>query len=362
MIKGRRPPVSSTPVQLIIDTDAGVDSALAIIWLFNQRAYAVELLGITTVAGNTSVAHATHNVLMVLDSVRQPHIPVIMGAAAPLSQPKSTMPVLAQGPEGMEFAGGQPSYDLSTLSNDVGEFYYRMAHAHPGATVVSLGPLTNLAQVVARYPAEMRRFGQIVVLGGARYGGDQTPVAEYNFWQDPEAAEQVLAADLPVTIVPLDAYSNFTITEKDQEQLLQKGPPSIRRIGAALQNYWNAQAGLNGDTTVALPDVAAMMYAVDPQFARSVEPALVKIVTGQGMARGQSVMGFSHDERVPMIADEAEIKELVAKAFSGTDFDMTSALGAILAREPQNAQVVLDFQPGSMHTSFMEGLTAEQAV
>lgn len=344
------------PIQMVVDTDAGVDDALAITWLLSQMDYPVEVLGFTTVAGNTTVENVTNNVLTLLDALRRPDIPVVVGASAPLSQPLSHAPSFFHGPDGLWFVGALNPHDLSYLPNDVPEFFYQVAHTHPGAKLVALGPLTNLAQAVTRYPDEMRRFEEIIILGGAKRGGNYTPVAEFNFWQDPEAVEQVLAADLPLTLVPFDAFSKFAILQDDIDQLMQKGTPAVQLLAKTLQHYSNVKIQQRGHTVISIPDVAAVMYAVDPNFGKIVESAFVKIVTEQSPARGQSIIGITMREKLPMVVDDKELNALFNQALSEPDFNWDAAWSTISTGKPENAKIVLDIQQQSMHANFMRGL------
>lgn len=346
-----------TPVQLIIDTDAGVDDATAIAWLLSQSRYPVEILGFTTVAGNSSVENVTNNVLTLLDVAERSDIPVVMGATQPLSQTLSQTPSLIHGPDGFWFTGMAHPHDLSILANDVPEFYRQMAVSSPGATLVALGPLTNLAKAVERYPSEMRQFGEIVILGGARHGGNQTPVTEFNFWQDPEAAELVLSSGLPITLIPLDAFSQFTITQENIDDLSQDGTSLAQLVATPLQLYSEVLTGFGGERFVAVPDATAVMYAANPHFRKEVKPALVKIMTTPGLARGQSIIGFTFSEKITMIASDDELSSLANQTFTDPDFDLESALGTIAGRELENAQVVIGIKQRWMRRNFMRGLS-----
>ncbi|MBK8047312.1 MAG: nucleoside hydrolase [Anaerolineales bacterium] len=328
------------PLNLIVDTDPGVDDATAITWLFSQRRAPVRVLGIVTMAGNTSLYNATNNMLTLLEALGQNTTPVTMSAASPLVQPLSRTGYFLHGPDGLWFLGYQHPHDLSGVPTDAAGYYCSAVAAHPGVTVLALGPLTNLANAVTRCPEVMRTAGRIIVLGGAKAGGNKTPDAEYNFWQDPEAANIVFTARLPVQFLPLDTFSRVTMTGKEAERLAASRNPTVRLIAPAIVQYVAAQAQNTGIAT--LPDAVAAVYAVNPTIG-ALQSSLVQMVLDEGKARGQSIIGLSVAERVAMIADDAELSGLADRAFAyppDPNFDMQAELGAILAREPDNGLLV----------------------
>lgn len=341
-------------LQLVVDTDTGVDDAAALAWLLTQEHRPVEVLGITTVAGNASVDNATNNVLTVLDVVGRTDIPVIMGAAAPLVQTHSHIGSFLHGPDGLWFVGWQNPHDLSGLPTDVAAFYRDTALANPGATLLALGPLTNVAQAIDQYPAEMALYSQIIVLGGAKYGGNTSPVAEFNIWQDPEAAEIVLTSGLPVTLLMMDAFNQFSLDQDDIEELMTDGTAAGQFLAVPLQIYAGVQME-QGEAAV-LADVTAAIYLLRTNLGVE-ESALTKIADGEGLARGQTVVGLTMSERITMIADDAELSALADQAFFDPNFDFEAAVGAILMREPDNTLVIRDINERLMRRLFMRELT-----
>jgi purine nucleosidase len=146
-------------IDVIIDTDAGVDDATAIAYFLSQKTQPVQLLGITAVAGNTAVENSANNALTLLETANL-STPVVVGAAQPLSRTLSHTGKLIHGPDGLWFVGAAHPHDLSTLSHDVPAFYYQMAQQHPGATLIALGPLTNVARAIQQNPQAMRNFSK----------------------------------------------------------------------------------------------------------------------------------------------------------------------------------------------------------
>jgi pyrimidine-specific ribonucleoside hydrolase len=349
------------PLKLVIDVDTGVDDAAGIVWLFSQTQYPLEVLGFTTVAGVTTVDNVTNNLLTLLDVLGQADIPVVMGAAAPLVQPLSFTGAGLHGPDGLWGVGFQNPHDLNTDPRvrhdvDVPAFYCEITQTHSNVTLLAEGPLTNLAHALDQCPQGIQSFERIIILGGAKLGGNRTPVAEFNIWQDPEAASQVLSAGLPITLITYDAFDTFTLTEKDVEKLQEKGDDAVKLVAGPLQAYLQAQI-LNG-VSPSVPDVTAYIYTMDPSLGTA-EPGLVKVVPGPRLVRGQTVIGFGQF-KVPMIADDAELSNLVYQLFFDPNFgpdQFAQAIFQIMTREPDNAQVVLDIDEHEMYKSFMHTMT-----
>jgi inosine-uridine nucleoside N-ribohydrolase len=206
--------------------------------------------------------------------------------------------------------------------------------------MLALGPVTNIAQAVQLCPDTMKMVGRLFILGGAKFGGNKTPVAEFNFWQDPEAAQIVLNAGLPTSVVLLDAFTDPTVVQKELDKLFAKATPAIQFLAPAIQQYANIQITNAG--AAGIPDAVAAVIALDAEEGRR-QSALVKMVLEQSLARGQSIVGLTTSERLAMIANDAELSALAERAFAyppDPTFDLQQAFGAILMREPDNAQVV----------------------
>lgn len=352
------------PTRVVIDTDMGVDDATAVAWLLTQTKFPVEVRGITTVAGNTTVENATNNVLTILDVTGHTDtISVTIGASAPLSQTQSGTGALVHGPDGLWFAGLSNPHDLSGLPTDASTSICN--NAAPDVKLIALGPLTNVARAVAECPTQMQQYAEIIILGGAKHGGNISPLAEFNFWADPEAADQVLRAGLMPIIIHRDTFDTFTVNQDDIDDLATDGTPAGQFLAAILQMYFNVNAGIIGATEASIPDVAAIMVAVNlEQFVKQQQPALVKMIPGivgepepERLARGISVIGFDISEKIPMIANDYVLSQLAYRAFTEPGFDLQAELGLILMSEPDNATIVTDIHERAMHRLFMRYLT-----
>jgi len=354
------------PINLVIDADPGVDDATALVWLFYQTTYPVNVLGIGTVLGNTTPLNGANNALTVLDAVGRRDIPVAVGSPEPLSQPLNLGPWLGlrspaflHGPDGLWQIGQQHPHIPSDFDKrDVPTFYRDIANAHPGATLLVLGPLTNIAQAFARYPDAMQRFGRIVIGGGARNGGNRTPSAEYSFWQDPEAVSQVLSASRrpPIVILPMDAFQQFSMTLDDVRDLCDRGRDGLRLICPALAQFVSNQINPPvGRSRAWIPDVATAMYALDASLGKT-QTGLVRIITGNDRMRGHTEIALTLFERITMISSDSELNQLTEVALSDPA-SLPAKIGELLVRAPDNAGIVVDINEMAMHKIFRRAVT-----
>lgn len=348
-------------VKVIIDTDPGVDDAAALIWLLSQQRYPITPLGIVTVAGNTSLANATNNALVVLSWLGRSDVPVVPGADAPLSPVRlSTTGKLIHGPDGLWGLGGTATQALPSPDPRSADAFYCDALLGREAEILVMvfGPFTNVAKAMnaADCGVDWSQV-RIVGLGGAKVGGNHTPVAEYNMWQDPDAAIVVLNKGAQLTLVTLDGFSQFTVGPAMLKVLERTGVPAIRALLPALQFYL---AALSGAGDPALPDPVAAMVALDPRLGPG-RPGLVRVL-GSAVpeyVRGQTVIALDVTERLAMAGD-ARLSALVDKVFQfppDPNFNFLAEVAALLRENPPNATVVTDVLAQHMRRIFMQGVT-----
>jgi purine nucleosidase len=296
-------------VRVILDTDAGVDDAVAI--AFAAASSELEVVALTTVAGNAPVDLCTRNVLL-LSELLWPRVPppVAAGAARPLDRPLETAPEV-HGEDGL--GGGRGSLPEPGLAPDpraAHRLILEEARAGPGETVlVATGPLTNLALALAEDEPGFRALRAIVVMGGAFAApGNTGPVAEFNFYVDPVAADRVLAAGLPLTLVPLDVTTRAPLLRSDVPALASPPPAGasgdlrgiLSRALDFYMSYQRTESGLDGGY---MHDPMAVAAAIDPAIIRS-RPEPVGVVA-DGPDRGRSIT--AEDGRAPVaVAREVE--------------------------------------------------------
>ena len=358
---------AQAPIDLVIDADPGVDDAAALVWLLYQTNYPVNVRGIGTVMGNTTALNGANNILAVLDALGRRDIPVAVGASEPVSQPLDPgpwlglrTPALLHGPDGLWQIGVYHRHRLSDFDRrDAPTLYRDLANAHPGATLLALGPLTNLAHAFSRYPDAMRLYGRIIIGAGAKYGGNRTPSAEYSLWQDPEAAHQVLSAQPgpPIIMLPLDTFQQFSMTPDEVRPLCERGRAGLRLICPALEAFVASQlTELVGRNRAWIPDVATTIFAVDSSLG-STRSGLIKVITGNGMMRGHTEIALTVLERATLIGLDNELNWLTELALLDPG-NFPARLVALLSREPDNASVVVDIDEQAMHDLFQQAVTA----
>jgi inosine-uridine nucleoside N-ribohydrolase len=257
----------------LIDTDPGIDDALAL--LFAWGSPELRVAAITTVAGNVPVDDATRNLhrLLALRAIDPPP-PIARGAAAPLARELVTA-TRYHGADGLGELSDWPSITPASSPRTAAELIVETARAAAEPlTLIALGPLTNVALALARDASALRRLTRVVAMGGAvDVPGNVTPTAEFNLHVDPEAADRVLSAGLRLDLVPLDATRQAVVGRAAFERALARRPgPLADRIAAFTRR------GFGGD---AVPGLGEMVLHDPLAVAAALDPALV----GWGPAR-----------------------------------------------------------------------------
>jgi purine nucleosidase/pyrimidine-specific ribonucleoside hydrolase len=252
-------------IATLIDTDPGIDDALALLLAWNSPELAVE--AITTVAGNVPIATATQNLDRLLTLRRPAPAPRVgVGAAAPLARPLWTAERY-HGVDGLGDATDWPPDSGPPASGErrprAADLIVETASRHGRAmTVIALGPLTNLALALEADAARIRALGRVVAMGGAvDVPGNVTPTAEFNLHVDPEAAARVLDAGLSLDLVPLDATRQARLTRVELAEALARSPgPIADRIAAFTARAFR----VDEPRGMALHDPLAVGMAIDP--------------------------------------------------------------------------------------------------
>ena len=281
-------------MRLLIDTDPGIDDALALLLALASPGVSIE--AITGVAGNVPVDQAIRNVFRILDVVRAAPTPrVARGAAAPLKHPLVTAGHV-HGDDGLgnldRFVEPDGRLRYEALSHTVemsdGADVILDAADRFGAelVVVALGPLTNLATALQRDARGLSRAGRIVVMGGAvAVPGNVTPAAEFNFYVDPEAAAAVFDTALPLELVPLDVTRQVVLGQRELAERLGRCPSRIARFVSDFTLHGFAFGADRGSEGIVLHDPLAIGVALDPSLVRF-EELHVEIECEGRVARG----------------------------------------------------------------------------
>jgi inosine-uridine nucleoside N-ribohydrolase len=221
----------ATPI--LIDCDPGHDDAMAL--LLALASPELELLGVTTTHGNTTLANTTVNALKILELAGRGDVPVAAGAERPLlREPRVADHVHgASGLDGPDL----PAPSIAPVAAHAVDFLAeRLLDAARPVTLVPTGPLTNVALLLARHPEAAARIERIVLMGGAIAEGNVTPAAEFNVWVDPEAAARVFAAGIDVTMIGLDVTHRALLTAAHAERLRAAG--RVGTMVAELRDFY----------------------------------------------------------------------------------------------------------------------------
>jgi purine nucleosidase/pyrimidine-specific ribonucleoside hydrolase len=285
------------PFPVLIDTDPGIDDALALILALRSPECSVE--AITTVAGNAPVERCTRNVFRVLEAAKPARRPLVgRGVATPLVRPLVTASDV-HGEDGLgdldrlRSPDGTPRYrePAITLSGlDGPDLILEMAGRFPDElTIVALGPLTNLALAIQQDQGRMRRIRRVVVMGGAiSVPGNITPAAEFNFYVDPEAAAYVLGGGLPIELVPLDVTRLVVLEEPALAARTAFSPDPLERFIADFTERGFDFAAETGSIGITLHDPLAVGVALDPSLV-AFEPLHVEVECSGKLTRGVSL-------------------------------------------------------------------------
>lgn len=245
--------------RVLIDTDPGVDDAVAL--LLALASPELDVVGVVAVNGNVSLDKTALNARRIVALAGRDDVPVCAGCARPLSEPVIE-DSLVHGHDGLgDLEWNDPAVALD--ARDGVDFIAEMIDQGP-LTIVAIGPLTNLAVLLQRYPGIEGRVEHVVIMGGASLQGNVTPAAEFNIWADPEAARQVFAASWPITLMPLDLTHQAFLNDDDLAYFTALGTEVGRRTAAMLEPYAQFHERWYGTRDVIMHDAMAVYELLDP--------------------------------------------------------------------------------------------------
>lgn len=273
--------------KIIIDTDPGIDDALAILLALAAKDE-LDVVALTTVNGNVGVEQVTKNVFKILEVAGRRDIPVYRGNAKPLMRENDHCEEFhgddGLGNLGMEECVGTVEAESAT------DFLIRKAREEKGEiTLVPIGPLTNIAEAIQKDPEFVQNIKEVVIMGGAEHGGNMSPHAEFNFWMDPEAAKIVFQAGFKkVTMVGLDATSYVFLSPTLRELLYLFNTPVSRFIHKITRAYADGHWEVEKKLGCELCDVLTIAYLLDRSVVEKID-AFVDVETS-GLCDGASVV------------------------------------------------------------------------
>jgi pyrimidine-specific ribonucleoside hydrolase len=313
--------------RVLIDTDPGYDDAVALaLVLSHPERLSVE--GCVSTAGNQTLPKVTDNLNRLLSFYGRADIPVCQGSAKPLVKPLVTAAAV-HGESGLDGADLPPS-GIVPVAATATDFIGRIARRVPqeredltvGLTILTLGPLTNIAHLLMEDPSVVADIDRIVLMGGGLGTGNVTSAAEFNIYADPEAAKLVFASKIPLVMVGLDATNSALILPEEINRLRSRGKTS--RMIANLFDHYCAGAIRRGVPGCRLHDPAAAAYLLDPSLFTG-EDLHVQIETEGLVARGMTIADrrpFARPEpnaHVLLKVDRARLVELLLDSLAALD-------------------------------------------
>jgi inosine-uridine nucleoside N-ribohydrolase len=274
-----------TAVPLLLDCDPGHDDAIAL--LLALASPELELLGVTTVAGNQSLEKTTANAIRVLELVGRGDVPVAAGAARPLVR-ELVVADWVHGESGMDGPALAPPQAAPIDLHAIDFLARAVDSSSRPVTLIATGPLTNVALFLARYPEHAAQLQRIVSMGGAIAEGNVTPAAEFNVWADPEAAARVFASGLDVTMIGLDVTHRALMLPAHAERLRVSGKPGgfVAELFDFFHRFHEATYGFPGSP---IHDAVAIAHVVDPSLVTT-RDRHVAVECASDLCRGRTVV------------------------------------------------------------------------
>lgn len=297
--------------KIVIDTDPGVDDAFAI---FLAHTYlSDEIIALTTTAGNVGIKQTTKNTLG-LKKMLNAKFEVYQGADRPLDIPFVDASDV-HGTSGMgEYTFKE--YDTITANEYAWDALYRLAKSHKKIDIIALGPLSNIAIALMKYPDFDQYINHVYSMGGSVGYGNTSPYSEFNYWCDPLAAQVVFNSSLSIKMIGLNATRQTMMSQEELNMI--SGKSSHFREFIALQKVFYSQRLIEKNLTgFHLPDAVAVAAMIDPSMI-TYENANVSIVVSAGQLQGYSIVDkqlLVHDKKheVAMVVDKDKYIQLMMR-------------------------------------------------
>lgn len=270
---------------IIIDCDPGHDDVVAILLaLANQDK--LNILGVTTVAGNQTLEKVTNNIRKLFTYLGI-NIPVASGSKKPIIRKLVTGGEVhgESGLDGWDFP--EPTFQLES-TNAVTFIHKKIMESKEKVTLVPLGPLTNIGLLLATFPEVKEKIECISLMGGSIYSGNFTPHAEFNIYVDPEAAKVVFDSGIPIVMSGLEVTHKASITD-EEIQILKKSDGKVTKMLGELLYFYTRYHHREGYTSYPLHDACSVMYLLYPNIFEY-RDLRVDIDTSNGIYRGKTIV------------------------------------------------------------------------
>ncbi|TKY62004.1 Uridine nucleosidase 1 [Spatholobus suberectus] len=273
--------------KLIIDTDPGIDDSMAILMAFQTPE--VEVLGLTSIFGNTTTEVATRNALLLCEIAGRENVPVAQGSPEPL---KGGEPRVADFVHGEDGLGNTflPPPKAKKIEKSASEFLVEKVSEYPGeVSVLALGPLTNLALAIKRDSSFASKVKRMVILGGSFFAlGNVNPAAEANIYGDPEAADTVFTSGANIVVVGINITTQVKFTDADLLELKESKGKYAPLLSDMCKFYRDWHVKSDGVRGIFLHDPVSFMAVVRPDLF-TYKKGVVRVET-QGICVGHTLM------------------------------------------------------------------------
>lgn len=304
--------------RIILDCDPGHDDAMAMVLAAGDPR--VELVAVTTCAGNQTVEKVTYNALSVC-AIAGIDVPVAAGAAGPLVRPQIVAPDI-HGESGLDGPVLPEPTRTALTAHAVDVIIDEVMAAEPGSiTLVPTGPLTNIALAMAKEPRIVERVKRVVLMGGSFTRGNRTPAAEFNIVADPEAAQAVFAGAWPVTMVGLDLTHQALATPEVVDRIRSIGSPLSEFIVEVLKFFGASYLEHQGFDSPAVHDLCCVAWVADPEVFTT-RSAFVAVeltgtwTTGMTVTDFTDLLGQAHNTDVAIELDHDRLWDMTIDAIT----------------------------------------------
>jgi len=285
-------------IDLIIDTDPGADDVVALLFALASP-QELNIRALTTVAGNVRLDKTSRNARLAREWAGREDVPVYAGAKKPLLR----TPIYAENIHGMEGLSGVPVHEPKAGLAEGSAIDYLidtlMAAKPHSITLAMLGPQTNLALALIQEPEIVQGIKEVVIMGGAHFnGGNITPVAEFNLFADPQAAEVVLNSGVKLTYLPLDVTHKILTSDARLNQIAALNNNASKLVVDILNDYIKADMAHYGIPGGPVHDATVIAYLLKPQLFSGRQVNVV-VDSGEGPGFGQTIVDWHDGLKAP---------------------------------------------------------------